>query len=413
MAVGFWKDQLIQQAETGYLASGGYAVCGACLADGALVEFVAAHASSNECSFCGRQEGELIAADTDDVLRRISEAVRREWGTPESEALIWDSEDQRWAGVSVLDFAEVLGEEPVWPFANDDFGRFVLEAFSGSEWCAKDPIAVSESEALDWSWRDFRRLVMHETRYFFDSANSEPGQDEADPGYPLYRGSRVLSAVGRMIQEFDLTATLTPDEPLFRIRVHDDGESLDTAAELGTPPPSKASQNRMSPAGIPLLYVASTKEVAIAETVDETEVSARSVTVAEFRVREPVMVVDFSALPQVPSIFTEDEGELAKRPAIGFLNGFRRDLSTRIERDDRIHIDYVPTQVVCEYVRTRLKREWNLEAAGLAFESARAEGRNWALFVDNDHCLDPGENLGRLSKPGPVVELVGVESTKI
>ena len=34
-----------------------------------------------------------------------------------------------------------------------------------------------------------------------------------------------------------------------------------------------------------------------------------------------------------------------------FMNKFLHDFSSPIERDDRIHIEYVPTQVITEYLR--------------------------------------------------------------
>jgi hypothetical protein len=47
-----------------------------------------------------------------------------------------------------------------------------------------------------------------------------------------------------------------------------------------------------------------------------------------------------------------------ERAELSFLHGFARDLSAQIERDNRIHIEYVPTQVVSEYLR-RVFRDAN------------------------------------------------------
>jgi len=71
-----------------------------------------------------------------------------------------------------------------------------------------------------------------------------------------------------------------------------------------------------------------------------------------------------------------------------FLHGFRRDLLKPIERDGREHVEYVPTQVVTEYLRLayRLPEEGEPRLDGLMFTSTRDGGTNVVLFVGPDAC---------------------------
>ena len=65
-----------------------------------------------------------------------------------------------------------------------------------------------------------------------------------------------------------------------------------------------------------------------------------------------------------------------------FLREFLLDFSSPIERDDRIHIDYVPTQVVTEYLRDA-KLEGDPPLDGIKYRSSRRKGGIcYVLFID-------------------------------
>lgn len=400
--MGYWKERQVWEGDLGFSAPAGSAVCAECVADSALKAFVESRAANPRCDFCEREGDADVAADTDDVLEHISLSLRREWSTPLEAGLIWDQEDYGWIGGAVYELRDVL-DDGEWPFANADFEEFVLRAFAETEWCARDPGGLDEGEALHFSWDLFRETVMHETRFLFALRDYDTSHD--DPGHPLRRGGKMLEELGRLIAHYDLVTTLTPEETLYRVRIDDVEKVHSTASSLGAPEAEKARQSRMSPAGIPMLYAATDLETAEAETLDPQRVEGKALSRGSFRTREAVSIVDLTSLPSVPSVFSEDEEALASRPSLGFLHGFCRDVSRPIDRDDRVHVEYVPTQVVCEYIRFLFPRLAGKEIAGLTFESARRDdGRNVVLFVDQAHCLEPGEQPPLLE--GPVVELV-------
>jgi len=124
-----------------------------------------------------------------------------------------------------------------------------------------------------------------------------------------------------------------------------------TAKDLGAPPPEAAAQSRMSPAGIPMFYAADDAETALAETVDPPRTRVKAATIGTFETTDDCRIVDLRRLPAPPSYFDDSPEARALQAPLGFLHGFRHDVSARIERDGRIHVEYVPTQVVCEYLR--------------------------------------------------------------
>jgi hypothetical protein len=385
--VGFWSDRQIEQDEMGFSAPPGYYVCDRHVDDYALEAIIHEEASESECSFCDRQAEEAIAADTDLVLGHIARSLQREWTDPLN-VLFYDSEDDRWAG-TVLDFEEVLGEEGEWPFASDRFETFVLDAFRESSWTGRDPAALGENEALQFSWREFKHTVKHEARFLFVLLAEFEDDDASEPGWPVRQGGAMLRELGDLINRYGLVVDRPENTQLHRIRVHGVDDHPTAAKELGTPPNQFARQSRMSPAGIPMFYGANDLETAYAETMSA---DVEAATGATFSTTRAARIVDLDRLPEVPSFFDLSDEATRSRPSLGFLAGFRHDVSAQIERDDRIHIEYVPTQVVCEYLRHLFRDQHGQPVDGLAWESAQYNGgRNLVLFVRNEQCLEPDE----------------------
>jgi hypothetical protein len=388
--VGFLKNRQIEQSELGYSSPASDYVCDECVADDALKALVAEKAVAEQCGFCGRQEDHPIAADTDDVLNRIGRSLQREWDDPNN-VLFYDSEEETgFAGAQVFTTDEVFWEESV-SFGNDEFERFVLDAFSDAQWCQRDPYALTKGEALRFSWDMFRETVKHHARFVFALIEHDLDPAYEDPGAPVQRGAAMLQELGRLIVAYQLIVELPANTTLYRVRVDDAGEHHSTAAALGSTPPEIARQSRMSPAGIPMLYAAENIATALAETADPVRDAGKVATRATFRTTEAARVVDLGQLPSVPSIFDPRDEATRERAELGFLYGFRRDVSTPIERDNRIHIEYVPTQVVSEYLRYLLRDGERRGVDGLAYDSAQAAGRNVVLFLDSSRCLDAGE----------------------
>src|SRR5690606_13318881 len=104
------------------------------------------------------------------------------------------------------------------------------------------------------------------------------------------------------------------------------------------------------PAGIPLFYGAFDEMTALRETLDPSKSDQNKVaTVAVFKLARPIVVCDFTHLPPMPSLF--DKAQRHRRPSLNFLRSFVCDVAKPIVKDGRVHVDYVPTQIVTEYFR--------------------------------------------------------------
>jgi hypothetical protein len=173
---------------------------------------------------------------------------------------------------------------------------------------------------------------------------------------------------------------------IFRARHQPAGKIYITAGSLGPPPRDHAIKtNRMSPPGVVMTYASEDCETALAETADEPG----TFVVGEFVIDRDLLILDLTRLPYAPSVFAElsDEYEYDPRPRLNFLHNISREISQPIERDDRAHIEYVPTQVVTEYVRTavRIKRR---RVDGIRYNSSRKNAKTaLVLFADQDNLI--------------------------
>jgi RES domain/HEPN/RES N-terminal domain 1 len=382
-------------------------VCAECVGDPALREMVESEADEDECSFCGRT-GRHIALEATDVLQRIGSQLMIEWSRSESVLFLDSESDSGYAGPD-HDIREVLAAEDA-EFGSESFEEFVVDAFLETQFTPTGIYATTPGEALQFGWEDLVETVKHRRRFFFVLAPNDRSGDGS--GVPVPRGGELLGELDRLIREHGLLCDLPASEHLFRVRVHSVRKRYETAKDLGAPPPDRASQSRMSPAGIPMLYATTDAATAIAETLESRRTARKGMTLATFRPTETMRIVDFSRLPEIPSVFDPAEDTPRVRHELGFLYGMRRDIGRPVTLDGREHIDYVPTQVVCEYLRDQLPSEIGEPVHGLAWESTRRAGSlNYVFFLDQERCVEVDERP--LHSDGPLVELIDVDRRRV
>ena len=173
---------------------------------------------------------------------------------------------------------------------------------------------------------------------------------------------------------------------IIRARWEEDGERHETSGELGPPPEDKATQaNRMSPAGIPMFYGCDDEDTALREASSGPGFFA----VGEFETVRPAVLLDLTDIPDVPGLFEDVPGIQAVDPrrALRFLHHVAGEMSRRIERDDRVHIEYVPTQVVTEFIRAKVI--WGeSKVDGIRYASSVNEGHvSYVFFADQSNVV--------------------------
>jgi hypothetical protein len=102
---------------------------------------------------------------------------------------------------------------------------------------------------------------------------------------------------------------------------------------------------------------------------------------ATFTPKRTLSVVDLSKVT-IPSVVNRGVSRQEQYRSV-FLGGFARDIAEPIVRDERVHQEYVPTQVVTEFIRFVLRPS----AEVVAYASARADGTNVVLFASQEQCL--------------------------
>ena len=114
-------------------------------------------------------------------------------------------------------------------------------------------------------------------------------------------------------------------------------------------------------------------------------------SVTLFSIEREVIILDLAELPETPSIFYEvpNSMEYDPRQNLIFLNEIADEISRPIARDDRVHVEYVPTQVVTEFIRTAATSNGK-RIDGIAYRSSRHTGKSsMVLFADQANLVLP------------------------
>ena len=365
-------------------------VCSECIRERWLATYIRENADQLECDFCEQNSDEPIAIELGDIMDHIRECIECIYEDP-ANSVGYDGAEGGYL-LPTMNTYDVL--EDVGLDVEDDALRDELaDGIGHSEWVHHDPYALTEEEALRMSWEKFTKTVKHKVRYLMFP--SEP-RDE----YSVREGpelSEVLERLGDAFLQHNLLSQLKAGTRLYRVRLHAPGGAPTNTIEALGPPPIESARfsNRMSPAGMSMFYGALEEATAIAETYVRHDGNPTEGTVATFELPDGLHVIDLTELPEYPSVFGSDEENL-KRPTVHFIHAFVQDFVRAVEKDGREHVEYVPSQVVTEYIRYRLGEKARVDIKGILYASSRADGgTGCALFVAHDDISGP------LSAPAP------------
>jgi hypothetical protein len=374
-----WQEEMDSR---GFREAADRNVCDECVDDEALRDHIRSNAEATRCDYCERESEDPIACDLDTFLYAVADGIAVEWRDAEDEMphegggwALPEANRDAWEVVSNLgvEFAPGLYEDVVEPFTDRVFApRYFFD--------------VSPDEALRFGWDGFVEHVSHGARYLFTTVDPPNDFAHAREIAP----SEMLDEIGKVTASLGIVHALTAGE-LFRARAYprNAAHPPSTANELGTPPVEHATvSNRMSPIGIPMFYGALDEDTAFDETVAAAPGADHDVTVGVFTAQQPLHVVDLNALPDIPSVFERDR--LDVRWSLIFLHHFADEVRKPINRDDREHLEYVPTQIVTEYFRHVCPTDHGIPVDGILYRSAVRDGGTCVvLFIDNGDCVDP------------------------
>ena len=100
-----------------------------------------------------------------------------------------------------------------------------------------------------------------------------------------------------------------------------------------------------------------------------------------------------------------------------FLRNFVEEVIKPIKKDDKFHLDYVPTQVFAELIHFLVPSGQSTRLDGILYPSAKSEtGNNIALFITNEQCIDknaPTRLRITFDPPNPVLSLIEAKSIEM
>ena len=359
------------------------AICFACIKDKHLRSYARQHKEHGDCKYCRREKQ---VCPLGQLIDFVEESIRTQYDNPENGLGFIDGE---WvdSGHPVLESWDLLYDE--LELGDEKFIDDLYAALDQYQWCRREFYALSDSDELKFTWDYFKDQVKYRTRYLF--YREKLGCDEH---IRFSEPKDILDQLGHLIDDLNLVTHLPPGTILCRARWSKKKEKFREADALG-PPSARAAKkaNRMSPAGIPMFYGAETLETCRAEVEEIGGIT----TVAEWRLLQAMPVLDLTKgltfdrkngryhCDDFPSIF--DEGRREKTERYRFMREFAADVTRATDSDHVDQIDYVPTQIVAEYLRRVYKTTAGSSLLGVRFYSSKTGGKNVTLFLGKENCM--------------------------
>lgn len=382
IAKRMWEEEL----DRGYSSNTGITVCSNCFEESGIEKFIEEHQSHSKCSYCGENGVDVKACELDSVIEHILVSIAHEWGNPANEGLPYETREGGWQG-TVYDTSELLDIIGLGNNSGDIY-EDICSSIHNQEWCENDPYSLRRHQILMYGWEGFSDFVLNTARYvFFKAKNPSYDENQHDEMNPV----DILDELGLIIKRIGLIKKVSASTEIKRVRIVNLTEELSSAKELGSPPKEFATMaNRMSPAGISMFYGAFDIETAIKETYEQRPSNDKKAICGRFKPIRELQVIDLSERIYIPSLF--DEHEVDIRGHMRFLINFISDFTKPISREDRAHIDYVPTQIVTEYFRHVFVQEDGSGIDGVIYPSAKNKGKKAiVIFANSDQCVEESD----------------------
>ncbi|WP_321436377.1 RES family NAD+ phosphorylase [uncultured Bacteroides sp.] len=200
-------------------------------------------------------------------------------------------------------------------------------------------------------WKDFVSEIKSKNRFFID--NDIIGEETLKD---------ILSFYNNKIKAGQI---------FYRSRVCDTYKGY-RKAMMGAPPNYLASAGRANPQGISYFYLSKEEDTTLYET---RSTYLDYVCVAEFKLKEDINIINLHNI-SVVSPFSDGLDLSAYLANKDLVIEFEKALSTPLRRFDS-ELDYLPTQYLCEYIKS-------IGFDGIEYSSAmKSGGTNYAIFYQD------------------------------
>lgn len=243
-------------------------------------------------------------------------------------------------------------------------------------------VGAGIEDEFGFSWEAFTNTVKYTTRFIRIGNSTRPGFADEPPA----QVAKFLDGLLAYVQT-SMLITMQPGEKLYRGRMAEDTDELwkdvekSPGEKLGPPPHGVAAAGRLNPEGVGLFYSATTVDVAVKEIALHSPFN--DALIGGFVIKKPLVILDFTRRPKLPSVYARDQRH--KFLFARFIDEFVKRLTAPVFLAGRERINYVPTQVIAEYLR------WVPER--------RIDGLAWPSHLD-----PAGKNVGLFVSAGPDVQ---------
>ncbi|MXN91108.1 RES domain-containing protein [Flavobacterium sp. Sd200] len=347
-------------------------LCGKHIADYAIRRFIKRTGQKGQCDYCGNTR---VVIQLDTLLYFITDALLHFYTDP-ANFMSYDSSEGGYLGEveGPWEMLENLGlnipDKILWDDLYNSFDHAT-------------PWADQQSALSDFKyegWLHFKHIVKHQSRFLFI------GKEEFRVGHQTITARDFLKQIIGDIRRQRMLTQIPTGTALYRCRQHLKMSEVAEASDICAPKAEHAvNPNRMSPAGIAMFYGALNAETAKLETFDRSDRTKPFLSQAIFTPKEDLLLIDLSKIPVI-SPFDQENWELYDR--VEFLRRFLREFSAPISRDSYAHIEYVPTQIITEFLRYNFKRRDGKKIDGIIYPSSKNRSLNaLVLFMDHYECL--------------------------
>lgn len=383
--MGQVKDQWMEDMERGFSipTPNSKFICSNHFEDVYLKEFVTKNSHQGECSYCHKK---CQVIDFSVMVQFIAKKILKSFSNPDDECLplassFYDDDDD-----------EIPGMKRVWPYialeSSEQFDSAedllyelditsdsnilgdLADCFTNDNWIKAEPMVISKSEELTYMWESFENMVKHKRRFTFFDSNAFSGKV-----FSTENGLQdILTELKSIIATHKIIRTIKRGTAIYRCRFLEPSDKLIEFNDITSAPSDKAKQSRMSPAGVSMFYGAFNLDIAVRES-SEDGTGIGYYAYGEFITKQDLHILDLTTLP-ICSFWMENDYQ-----GLGFLYSFRKIISKNITRDDKIHIEYIPSQVFTEYIRYSYGKHLD----GIIYDSSLGSNeQNIVLFYDRD-----------------------------
>ncbi|MDM1044359.1 RES domain-containing protein [Myroides sp. 1354] len=355
-------------------------LCNQHLNDKGIKKYINLNANLGYCDYCNRNK-KVISLE--ELMEFFITVINSHSYTDPANFMTYNSREGGYIG-EIYTTNEILEDHLGLNIDDYDLSSDISSSIDYSKcWAEYNLYHETPHETMLYSWQYFKEVVNNRSRYFFGQINDLNSDDY------LMNSNQIFKEISRAVKSFKLIKRLPIKTTFYRCRQHMKEDKTVLTSEGMTSPPDEYAiyANRMSPAGISMFYGAFEEETTLLEVIDINDKKNSFYTTVEFISKKELNVIDFTALPKPTSPF--DLKSLNNRFLIQFIRDFIEDFSAPIEKDNRTHINYVPTQIVTEYFRfpfsNRLKEENKID--GIIYHSSKNKKKACVLFLNNKESL--------------------------